>query len=108
MSRKGILNKYYVRIYPEKPEQDGKSCYTWLITSTTKSSAIKRAGNLAFKLGIEVRQVTVFGMIIPKSEKRRQKMIDDYIKERQEIVRLKELAKQNSYPIKLDLILHTR
>jgi hypothetical protein len=99
MSRKGKLNKYYVRIYPEKPEEDGKTCYTWLITSTTKSSAIKRAGNLAFKLGIEVRQVTVFGMIIPKSEKRRQKMIDDYIKKRQEMIRLKKLKPREQIKI---------
>lgn len=90
MSRKGKLNKYYVRIYPEKPKEVGKTCYTFLVVATSKSCAIKQAGNLAFKNGIEARQATVFGMIIPKSEKRKRKMIADYIKERQEYVRLKK------------------
>lgn len=85
MSRKGSLNKYYVRIYPEKPKVIGKTCYTYLVVATCKSGAIKQAGSLAFKLGIEARQITVFGMIVPKSKRRRKKMIDDYIKERQQL-----------------------
>jgi len=89
MSRKGSLNRYYVRIYPEKPKVAEKTCYTWLVSATTKSSAIKQAGGLAFKFGIEARQISVFGLIIPKSQKRRQKMIDDYIKERQELSKRK-------------------
>ncbi len=98
MSRKGNLNQYYVRIFPEKSKEidRAKTCYTYLVTATNKSCAIKQAGNLAFKKGIEARQITVFGMIIPKSEKRRQNMIADYIKERQEIISQKELAKTSS------------
>ena len=93
MSRKGNLNRYYVRIFPEKSKEIGKAktCYTYLVNATNKSCAIKQAGNLAFKLGIEARQITVFGMIIPKSEKGRQKMVADYIKKVQEIKRQKEL-----------------
>ena len=101
MSRKGVLNKYYVRIYPEKPKEVGKTCYTFLVVATNKSCAIKQAGNLAFKNGIEARQVTVVGWVIPKSKKRLKKLLDDYVKERREIMRQKELSKQKSYPIKL-------
>ena len=91
MSRKGNLNRYYVRIYPEKPKVVGKTCYTKIVVATNKSCAIKQAGNLAFKLGIEARQVTVFGYVFPKSKKRLRKLIDDYIEERQEMVRIREL-----------------
>ncbi len=111
MSRKGNLNKYHVRIYPEKPKKGEKTCYTWLITATTKSSAIKCAGHLAFKWGIEVRQVTVYGMILPKSRRRWQKFIGDYIRERKKMVKLKELDKQTKrkpYPVKIsNLIFNT-
>lgn len=91
MSRKGKLNSYYVRIYPEKPREIGKTCYTFRVVATNKSCAIKQAGNLAFKNGIEARQVTVFGYVFPKSKTRLKKLVDDYVKERQEMVRVREL-----------------
>ena len=103
MSRKGKLNKYYVRIYPEKPKEVGKTCYTTLVVATNKSCAIKQAGNLAFKNGIEARQITVFGWVIPKSKKRLKKLLDDYIEERQEFIKakkLKPLIEKSAYPIK--------
>ncbi len=102
MGRKGKLNKCYVRIYPGKPKEVGKTCYTFLVVATNKSCAIKQAGNLAFKNGIEARQVTVVGWVIPKSRKRLRKMLDDYIEGRQEIIKakqLKRLSKKSAYQI---------
>jgi len=83
MSRKGQLNQYYIRIYPENPKIVGKTCYTKKVVATNKSCAIKQGGDLAYKLGIEAKQITVIGFVFPKSKYRLGKMIKDYIKERQ-------------------------
>ncbi len=99
MSRKGNLNRYYVRVYPEKTKEIGKTCYTFYVSATNKSYAIKQAGNLAFKLGIEARQISVCGLVIPKSRKRWKMMIDDYIKDRVEYLRLKKLKPRDETKI---------
>ena len=83
MSRKGQLNQYYIRIYPENPKLVGKTCYTKKVVATNKSCAIKQGGDLAYKLGIEARQISVIGFVFPKSKYRLGKLIKDYIKEKQ-------------------------
>ena len=83
MSRKGQLNQYYIRIYPENPKLVGKTCYTKKVVATNKSCAIKQGGELAYKLGIEARQISVIGFVFPKSKYHLGKLIKNYIKERQ-------------------------
>ncbi len=92
--RKGQLNRYYIRIYPENPRKHEKTCYTRIIVATSKSFAIKRGGDLAYRLGIEARQISVVGVVLPKSKYRFGKLIKDYIEKRQ--------VMQSGYSIRLE------